>query len=89
MGEDHDDVIYWYLRSDVYNCTDCDFHGVRSIQPLLDRIAGSWYSLPSFIFIFTIFLCSFNLLTNAGVCCQAQLQLIVLGMPSVGKIVSM
>jgi hypothetical protein len=50
VGEGHDDLIYWDIRCHVYNRTNRDFHRVRSIQPLLDGIAGSWYSSPSSLF---------------------------------------
>jgi hypothetical protein len=71
-----------YVTVQIVTFTECDpFNHYWMVLP----DPGIPPLLPSFMFTFTFI----YFLTNVGICCRAQLQLIVLGMPSIWKIVSM
>jgi hypothetical protein len=65
-----------YVTVQIVTFTECDpFRHYWMVLP----DPGIPLLLPSFMFTFTFI----YFLTNVGICCRAQLQLIVLGMPSI------
>jgi hypothetical protein len=71
-----------YVTVQIVTFTECDpFNHYWMVLP----DPGIPLLLPSLMFTFNFI----YFLTNVGICCRAQLQLIVLGMPSVREIVSM